>query len=142
MTQKKIIKKVKLQIEAGKATPAPPIGTSLGQAGINLQEFCSKFNEETSSKMGDVLPVEITIYEDRSYFFKVKTPPATFLLKKAAGLKKGSGTGSKEKVGSVTQEQIREIAELKQEDLNAYDIERAIKIIKGTAQNMGIEIKE
>lgn len=137
---KKIIKKIKLQIDAGKATPAPPVGTVLGPAGINLQDFCLKFNEATREKMGNILPVEINLYEDRSFDFKVKTPPAPFLIKKYAKVAKASSKGSAEIVGKITKDQIKEIAEIKLEDLNAYDINNAIKIIEGTAKNMGIEI--
>ena len=138
---KEIIKKIKLDIEAGKANPAPPVGTVLGPAGINLQEFCTKYNEATRDKMGDIAPVEITIYEDRSFDFIVKTPPTGFLLKKYAKVKKGSAKGSSEVVGSITEAQLREIAEIKLPDLNAYDVEAAMKIVAGTAKNMGIEIK-
>jgi large subunit ribosomal protein L11 len=139
---KQIVRKIKLQIPAGRATPAPPVGTVLGPAGINLQEFCSKFNDETKDKMGDILPVEITLYEDRSYTFKLKTPPAAFLLKKAAGITKGTAKSSKEKIASITRSQLRELAETKLPDLNAYNVEEAMKIIEGTAKNMGIEIKD
>jgi large subunit ribosomal protein L11 len=139
---KQIVRKIKLQIPAGRATPAPPVGTVLGPAGINLQEFCSKFNDETKDKMGDILPVEITLYEDRSYTFKLKTPPAAFLLKKAAGITKGTAKSSKETIASITKTQLREIAETKLADLNAYDVDAAMKIVEGTAKNMGIEIKE
>ena len=138
---KKLVKKIKLQIPAGRATPAPPVGTVLGPAGINLQEFCTKFNDETKDKMGDILPVEISLYEDRSYTFKLKTPPAGFLLKRAAGINKGTSKGSKEVIASITRDQLREIAEIKLPDLNAYDVESAMKIVEGTAKNMGIEIK-
>ena len=138
---KEVIKKIKLDIEAGKANPAPPVGTVLGPAGINLQEFCTKYNEATRDKMGDIAPVEITIYEDRSFDFVVKTPPTGFLLKKYAKVKKGSAKGSSEIVGSITEAQLREIAEIKLPDLNAYDVEAAMKIVAGTAKNMGIEIK-
>ena len=138
---KEIIKKIKLDIEAGKANPAPPVGTVLGPAGINLQEFCTKYNEATRDKMGDIVPVEISIYEDRSFDFIIKTPPTGFLLKKYAKVKKGSATGSKDVVGSITEAQLREIAETKLPDLNAYDVEAAMKIVAGTAKNMGIEIK-
>lgn len=138
---KQVVRKIKLQIVAGRATPAPPVGTVLGPAGINLQEFCSKFNEETKDKMGDILPVEITLYDDRSYTFKLKTSPAAFLLKKAAGITKGTPKSSKEIIASITKAQLREIAEKKLVDLNAYDVEAAMKIIEGTAKNMGIEIK-
>ena len=139
---KQVAKKVKLQIEAGKATPAPPVGTVLGPAGINLQEFCTKYNDATRDKMGDVLPVEISIYEDRTFDFVIKTPPAAFLIKKAAGVKKGSTKGKKEMVGSLTQSQLKEIAETKLPDLNAYTVEESMKIVEGTALNMGIEIKD
>ena len=138
---KEIIKKIKLDIEAGKANPAPPVGTVLGPAGINLQEFCTKYNEATRDKMGDIAPVEITIYEDRTFDFIVKTPPTGFLLKKYAKVKKGSAKGSGEIVGSITEAQLREIAEIKLPDLNAYDVDAAMKIVAGTAKNMGIEIK-
>ena len=137
---KEITKKIKLQIPAGKATPAPPVGTVLGPAGINLQEFCTKFNDATREKMGDVLPVEITIYEDRTFDMVLKTPPAAFLLKKIAKVQKGTTKG--ETVATITREQLKEIAETKLPDLNAYDVESAIKIIEGTARNMGIEIKD
>ena len=139
---KEAIKKIKLQIQAGKATPAPPVGTVLGPAGINLQEFCTKYNDATRDKMGDVLPVEISIYDDRSFDFVIKTPPAAFLLKKAAKVDKGSVKGKTETVGTITKEQLREIAETKLPDLNAYTVEEAMKIIEGTALNMGIKISE
>ena len=139
---KEAVKKIKLQIAAGKATPAPPVGTVLGPAGINLQEFCTKYNDATRDKMGDVLPVEISIFDDRSFDFVIKTPPTAFLLMKYAKIKKGSVKGSKEIVGKVTREQIKEIAEIKLPDLNCYDIEAAIKIVSGTAKNMGIEVEE
>ncbi len=132
---------IKLQILAGQANPAPPIGPALGQHGLNIQDFCTKFNEATKDKTGDIIPVEITVYEDRSFDFKLKTPPASDLLKKAAGLEKGSGDPLKNKVGKVTKEQIHQIAEKKMTDLNAYNSEQAEKIIKGTARSMGIEIK-
>lgn len=138
---KQVVNMIKLQIPAGKATPAPPVGTRLGPMGINLQEFCTKYNDATRDRMGDILPVEITIFDDRSFDFVIKTPPAAFMLKKAAGIKKGSSKGSKEKVGSITQDKLREIAETKLVDLNAYDVENAMKSIEGTAKNMGIEIK-
>lgn len=132
---------IKLQIPAGQATPAPPVGPALGQHGLNIQDFCSRFNEATREKAGDVIPVEITVYEDRTFDLKFKTPPASDLLKKAAGVEKGSGIPHKQKVGKVTKDQIREIAEKKMADLNANDIEAAIKIIEGTARSMGIEVK-
>lgn len=138
---KEVVKNVKLAIEAGKANPAPPVGTVLGPTGINLQEFCTKYNDATRDKMGDVLPVEISIYDDRTFDFVIKTPPAAFLIKKYAKVKKGSTKGSKEVVGSLTKEQVKEIAEIKLPDLNAYDVEEAVKIVSGTAKNMGIEIK-
>ena len=139
---KQITKMVKLQIPAGKATPAPPVGTVLGPAGINLQEFCTKYNDATKDKMGDILPVEITIYEDRTFTFVIKTPPAAFLIKKYAKLKSGSAKGSKEVVATLTQDQLREIAETKLPDLNAYTVEEAMKIVEGTARNMGVKISE
>ena len=137
---KEITKQIKLQIPAGKATPAPPVGTVLGTAGINLQEFCTKFNDATRDKMGDILPVEITIYEDRTFDLKLKTPPAAFLLKKIAKVNKGAAKG--ETVATITSAQLKEIAETKMPDLNAYDVEQAMKIVEGTARNMGIEIKD
>lgn len=139
---KQIVKKIKLQIPAGKATPAPPVGTVLGPAGINLQEFCTKFNDATRDKMGDVLPVEITLYEDRSYDFKLKTPPAAFLLKKYAKIQKGATKGKNETVATISKATIKEIAETKMADLNVYDIESAMKIIEGTAINMGIKVED
>jgi large subunit ribosomal protein L11 len=139
---KQVTKVVKLQIQAGKATPAPPVGTVLGPAGINLQEFCTKYNDATKDKMGDVLPVEISIYEDRTFDFVIKTPPAAFLILKASGAKKGSTKGKNEIVGSITKSQLKEIAETKLPDLNAYTVEDAMKIVEGTALNMGIEIKD
>ena len=139
---KQIVKKIKLQIPAGKATPAPPVGTVLGPAGINLQEFCTKFNDATRDNMGDVLPVEISLYEDRSFDFKLKTPPAAFLLKKYAKITKGSTKGKNETVATISRDSLREIAETKLNDLNAYDVESAMKIIEGTAINMGIKIED
>lgn len=137
---KAITKKIKLQIPAGKATPAPPVGTVLGPAGINLQEFCTKFNDATRDKGGDVLPVEISIYEDRTFDFVLKTPPAAFLLKKAAKIKSGAAKG--ETVATISKAQLKEIAETKLPDLNAYDVEQAMNIIEGTARNMGIKVEE
>ena len=137
---KAITKKIKLQIPAGKATPAPPVGTVLGPAGINLQEFCTKFNDATRDKMGDVLPVEISIYEDRTFDFVLKTPPAAFLLKKVAKIKSGASKG--EKVATITEAQLREVAETKLPDLNEYDVEHSMKIVEGTARNMGIEVEK
>jgi large subunit ribosomal protein L11 len=139
---KEIKTRVKLQIPAGGANPAPPVGTALGPHGINLQDFCAKFNEATKDKMGNIIPAEITVYTDRTFEFKLKTPPASDLLKKAAGIEKGSGVPQRDKVGKVTREQIKKIAETKMEDLNANDIESARRIIEGTARNMGIEIKD
>lgn len=139
---KKIQTVIKLQIQAGKANPAPPIGPALGQHGINIADFCQKFNAETKDKGGDIIPVELTVYEDRSFDFKLKTPPASALLKKAAGIEKGSGEPQKEKVGKVTKAQIEEIAKKKIEDLNTDDIEAAKKVIEGTARSLGIEIKD
>jgi len=137
---KEAIRKIKLQIPAGKATPAPPVGTVLGPAGINLQEFCTKYNDATRDKMGDILPVEISIYEDRTFDFVIKTPPTPFLLKKAAKVKSGASKG--EIVATITKKQIRQIAETKLPDLNAYTVEEAMKIVEGTARNMGIKIAE
>ena len=133
---------LKIQITAGAATPAPPVGTALGPHGINIGDFVKRFNDATKDMGGDLLPVEITIYEDRSFAFKLKTPPASYLLKKVAGIEKGSGEPHKIKVGKVTKADIRKIAEQKMEDLNANDIEAAMKIIEGTARNMGIEVTE
>ncbi|MBP3461025.1 MAG: 50S ribosomal protein L11 [Bacilli bacterium] len=139
---KEISKVIKIQIEAGKATPAPPVGTVLGPAGVNLQEFCTKYNDATRDKMGDILPVEITVYEDRSFDFVIKTPPTAFLIKKATGIKKGSTKGANEIVGKLSKEQLKQIAETKLPDLNAYTVEEAMKIVAGTAKNMGIEIED
>ena len=139
---KEITKQIKLQIPAGKATPAPPVGTVLGPAGINLQEFCTKFNDATRDKMGDILPVEITVYDDRSFDFVLKTPPTAFLIKKFAKINKGSVKGSTETVATLTKEQLREIAEIKLPDLNAYGVEEAMRIVEGTARNMGVKVSE
>ena len=138
---KEVVKKIKLQIAAGKATPAPPVGTVLGPAGINLGEFCTKYNEATRDKMGDVLPVEIYIYDDRSFDFVIKTPPAAFLVKKYAKIDKGSSKGANNVVATLTKDQLKEIAEIKLPDLNAYDVEAAMNILEGTARNMGVAIK-
>ena len=138
---KEVVKVIKLQIEAGKATPAPPVGTVLGPAGINLGEFCTKYNDATRDKMVDILPVEISIYDDRSFDFVIKTPPTSFLLKKYAKINKGSTKGSLETVATLTQAQIKEIAEIKLPDLNAYTVDEAIKIVTGTAKNMGIVVE-
>ena len=139
---KQVTKKIKLQIPAGKATPAPPVGTVLGPAGINLQEFCTKYNDATKDKMGDILPVEITVYDDRTFDFVIKTPPTAFLLKKFAKIDKGAVKGSTETVATLTKAQIKEIAEIKLPDLNAYTVEEAMKIVEGTALNMGIKVSE
>ena len=138
---KEVVKKVKLQIPAGKANPAPPVGTVLGPAGINIQEFCQKFNDATKDKMGDVVPCEISIYEDRSFDFVLKTPPAAFMLKKAAKIEKGSKKGANEVVATISKEDLRKIAETKLPDLNAYTVEEAMNIIDGTARNMGIALQ-
>jgi large subunit ribosomal protein L11 len=141
--QKKDEKKIiKLQIQAGQANPAPPVGPALGQHGINIMDFCNAFNEQTKDKGNVLLPVVITVNPDRSFTFVIKTPPASELLRKAAGIQKGSGEPQKEKVGKITQEQLREIAEQKLPDLNTPDVEQAMKIVEGTARNMGIEIKK
>jgi len=139
---KKVKAVIKLQIAAGKANPAPPIGPALGQHGLNIAEFCQKFNEATKDKAGDLIPVEITVFEDRTYDFKLKTPPVSSLLKKAAGIEKGSGEPNRKKIGKVTRSQLREIAQRKMEDLNTKNIEQAMKIIEGTARSMGIEIRD
>ena len=138
----KLVKTViKLQIPAGQASPAPPVGTALGPHGLNIQEFCTKFNEATKDKTGNIIPVEIYVYADRTFDLKLKTPPASDMLRKAAGVEKGSGDTPRTKVGKVTKAQIREIAETKMEDLNAYDIEGAMKTVEGTARSMGISIE-
>lgn len=139
---KKVKTILKLQISAGKANPAPPIGPALGQHGVNIQEFCTKFNEATREMMGDIVPAEITIFEDRTFTFRLKTPPASDLLRKAAGAAKGSGVPNKNKVGKVTKAKLAEIAERKKEDLNSYEIDQAVKILAGTARSMGIEVEE
>ena len=137
-----LVRKINLQIPAGKATPAPPVGTVLGPAGINLGEFCTKFNDATKDKMGDILPVVISVFDDRTFTFIVKTPPVAFLIKKMLKLKSGSSKGSKEIVGKLSQAQLREIAEIKLVDLNCYTVEEAMKIVAGTAKNMGVEVEE
>jgi len=139
---KKILTVIKLQIRGGQANPAPPVGPALGQHGLNIAEFCAKFNDATKDKMGDVVPVEITVYADRTYTFITKTPPASELIKKFAKIEKGSGKPLSDKVGSITQEQLEEIAKIKLPDLNARDIAAASKIIAGTARQMGVEIKK
>jgi large subunit ribosomal protein L11 len=137
---KKVVAIVKLQIPAGKATPAPPVGPALGQHGVNIMEFCKSYNEKTARQAGTIVPVEITIFADRTFTFVTKTPPASVLLKKAAGLETASGEPNKKKVGTVTRQQIREIAETKMPDLNARNIEAAMRMIEGTARSMGIEV--
>ena len=137
---KKVARMVKLQCEAGKATPAPPIGPALGQAGVNIMAFVKEFNERTAKQAGFIIPVEITVYEDRSFTFITKTPPAAVLLKKAAGLDKASGEPNKKKVAKLGRDKVREIAETKMPDLNANDVEAAMKMVEGTARSMGIEI--
>jgi large subunit ribosomal protein L11 len=138
--RKKITAVVKLQIKAGQATPAPPVGTALGQHGVNIMEFCRQYNEATQAQMGSVIPVELTIYEDRSFTFVTKQPPAAELIKKAAGVDKGSGEPHRIKVARLTQDQVRQIAEQKMVDLNANDVEMAMRIIAGTARSMGVEV--
>ena len=138
---KQPVKQIKLQVPAGQANPSPPLGPALGQAGVNIGEFVTRFNEATKDMAGDIIPVVLSVYEDRSFDFVLKTPPASSLLLKAAGVQKGSGKNLVKKAGSVTKDQVREIAEKKMPDLNANDIEAAIKIIEGTARSMGIEIK-
>jgi large subunit ribosomal protein L11 len=137
---KKVKAIIKLQIPAGKANPAPPVGPALGQHGVNIMAFCKEYNARTSSQVGSIIPVEITVYQDQSFTFVTKTPPATDLLKKAAGVEKGSGETGREVVGQVTRQQVREIAELKMKDLNALDIEGAIRTIEGSARSLGIKV--
>ncbi len=139
---KKITKMVKLQVPAGKATPAPPVGPALGQAGVNIMSFVKDFNDRTAKQVGLIIPVEITVYEDRSFTFICKTPPAAVLLKKAAGLEKASGEPNKNKVGKVTRAQVKEIAETKMPDLNANTVEAAMRLVEGTARSMGIEVTD
>jgi len=138
---KKIRAMIKLQIEAGKATPAPPVGPALGQHGINIMAFCKEYNERTATQVGSIIPVEITVFEDRSFNFITKTPPTTDLLKKALGVEKGAGATGHEKVGSLSRDKLREIAQIKAKDLNATSIEGAERIVEGTARTMGIEIE-
>jgi len=138
---KKVAKVIKIQIEAGKATPAPPVGTIFGPLGINLQDFCSKYNEATRERMGDIVPAEVTVYEDRSFDFVLKTPPTASLILKAAGIAKGSNKGANQVVASISKDDLKKIAEIKMPDLNAYNIEEAMEIIAGTARNMGISVK-
>ncbi len=137
---KKVVKLVKLQVPAGKATPAPPVGPALGQAGVNIMAFVKDFNERTASQAGLIIPVEITVYEDRSFTFITKTPPAPILLKKAAGIESGSGEPNKKKVAKVSRDKVREIAEAKMKDLNAANVDAAMRMIEGTARSMGIDI--
>jgi len=140
MASKKVVGLIKLQIQAGQANPAPPVGPALGQHGVNIMEFCTAYNSATEGQRGNVVPVEITVYEDRSFTFITQTPPAAELIKKAAGVKKGSGTPHTDKVANLSPAQVREIAELKMQDLNANDIDAASKIIAGTARSMGITV--
>jgi large subunit ribosomal protein L11 len=138
--KKKVLAVVKLQLRAGQATPAPPVGTALGQHGVNIMEFCKQYNEATSAQTGQVIPVELTIFEDRSFSFITKQPPAAELIKQAAGIEKGSGEPNRMKVGTLTADQVRRIAESKMKDLNARDVEHAMRIIEGTARSMGVEV--
>jgi len=138
---KKVIAQIKLQIPAGQATPAPPVGTALGPAGVNLMDFCKTFNSRTESQRGLIIPIVVTVYADRSYTFITKTPPASILLLKAAGVEKGSGMPNRNKVGRVTRKQVEEIAKTKMVDLNAGDLEAAMRIVEGTARSMGIEVQ-
>ena len=138
---KEVVRRIKLQISAGKATPAPPVGTVLGPAGVNLQEFCTKFNDATRDKMGDVIPCEISVYDDRSFDFVLKTPPAAFLIKKVAKIQKGSTKGANETVATISVADLKAIAETKLPDLNAYDVDAAMKIVEGTARNMGVAVE-
>src|SRR5213082_1620185 len=142
MGKKKVRASLKIELQAGKATPAPPVGTALGPHGINIMEFCKAYNERTQQQAGDVVPAEITIFEDRSFTFILKTPPAVNLLKKAAGIEKGSAKPNLEKVGRVTRQQLRGIVETKQKDLNSFEYESALKMIEGTARSMGLEVVE
>ena len=138
---KKVMGLIKLQIPAGQATPAPPVGPALGQHGVNIMEFCKAYNERTAAQQGNIVPVEITVFEDRSFTFVTKTPPAARLLLKAANLEKGSGVPNRTKVGTISRDKVREIAEMKMEDLNAIDVEGATKIIEGTARSMGLVVE-
>jgi len=139
---KKVIAVVKLQVAAGQANPAPPVGPALGQHGINIMAFCKEYNERTSAQAGSIIPAEITVYEDRSFTFIIKTPPTTDLLKKALGVEKGSGASGREKLGELSREKLREIAQFKAKDLNATSIEGAERIVEGTARSMGIEVEQ
>lgn len=138
---KKVLTVIKLQIPAGQANPAPPVGPALGQHGLQIQDFCTKFNDASKDRMGDIVPVEISVYEDRSFDFIMKTPPASALIKKVAKIKKGSGNPLTDKIASITEDQLKEIAEIKLPDLNTNDVEQAKKIIAGTARQMGVEVK-
>jgi large subunit ribosomal protein L11 len=140
MSKKKVRAVLKIELQAGRATPAPPVGTALGPHGVNIMEFCRAYNERTAQQAGDVVPAEITVFEDRSFTFVLKTPPAVNLLKKAAGIEKGSLKPRREKAGTITREQVRSIAEAKAKDLNAYDVEKAMRMIEGTARSMGLEV--
>ena len=140
MAPKKVLANVKLQIRAGQATPAPPVGTALGQHGVNIMDYCRQYNDATQQQSGQVIPVELTIYEDRSFTFVTKQPPAAELIKQAASLEKGSGVPNRDKVGTISPDQVRRIAEQKMPDLNASDIDAAMKIIEGTARSMGVEV--
>ncbi|HZJ03503.1 MAG TPA: 50S ribosomal protein L11 [Thermoleophilia bacterium] len=139
---KKVRANIKLQIPAGQANPAPPVGPALGQHGVNIMEFCKAYNAQTQDKIGTIVPVEITVYEDRSFTFVLKTPPAAFLIRQAAGVPKGSGVPNREKVGRITSEQLRQIAEVKLPDLNANDVEAAMNILAGTARSMGVTVEK
>jgi large subunit ribosomal protein L11 len=140
MAPKKVLANVKLQIRAGQATPAPPVGTALGQHGVNIMDFCRQYNDATQQQSGQVIPVELTIYEDRSFTFVTKQPPAAEMIKQAASLEKGSGVPNRDKVGTISPDQVRRIAEQKMPDLNASDIDAAMRIIEGTARSMGVEV--
>ncbi len=139
---KKVVALIKLAIPAGKANPAPPIGPALGQHGVNIMMFCKEYNARTSDQVGMVVPVEISVYEDRSFTFVLKTPPASVLIRKAAGIEKGSGEPNRQKVGSISRDQLREIAETKMPDLNSNDIESAMRVVEGTARNMGVTVSD
>ena len=141
MSKKDVMTKIKLQIAAGQANPAPPVGPALGQHGVNIMEFCKSFNAQTQGREGTIIPVVLSVYADRTFSFIMKSPPAAILLKKAAGLAKGSGETGRENVGSVNRKQLEEIAEIKKDDLNAHDVDAAVRILEGTARSMGIEVK-
>ncbi len=141
MSKKDVMTKIKLQIAAGQANPAPPVGPALGQHGVNIMEFCKSFNAQTQGREGTIIPVVLSVYADRTFSFIMKSPPAAILLKKAAGLAKGSGETGREKVGTVNRKQLEEIAEIKKDDLNAHDVDAAVRILEGTARSMGIEVE-